>query len=59
MAKKKKKISIITATYPYGETEGFLHNEVVFLSDFFNIEIFPTTKSNISDRSETFLGFID
>jgi len=47
----KKKIAIITANYPFGNTETFLHNEILNLSNSFDIELFPMSKKNINDIS--------
>jgi glycosyltransferase involved in cell wall biosynthesis len=41
----KKKIIIISSSYPYGLKETFLHNEVLYLSKYFEIEIYPVIKS--------------
>ncbi len=45
----KSKINIISASYPFGDTETFLHNEVLFLSKYFNIELFPIIKNPIKN----------
>ncbi|MBW7941904.1 MAG: glycosyltransferase [Candidatus Kuenenia stuttgartiensis] len=42
----KKKIIIISSSYPYGLKETFLHNEVIYLSKYFDLEIFPVIKSS-------------
>ncbi len=49
MANPKKKIAIITANYPYGETESFLHNEILYLAKYFDIELYPISKNDIND----------
>ncbi|ASV28846.1 glycosyltransferase [Maribacter cobaltidurans] len=42
MKNKKKDLYIINTNYPYGKTETFLENEVVFLAPYFNkIYLFP------------------
>lgn len=38
----KKKIYIITSSFPFGKQEVFLENEVNYLSKFFNITLVPT-----------------
>ena len=40
----KRKLTVYSASYPYGSTETFLHNEIVYLSNFFHIEIYPLLK---------------
>ena len=42
----KKKIVIISASYPFGEQEVFLENEIKYLSQYFNIHIIPNIEYN-------------
>lgn len=42
----RRKIVIISSSYPFGLKETFLHNEVVYLSKYFDIEIYPVIKSS-------------
>ena len=46
----RKKLVIISSGYPFGSRETFLHNEVLFLSAHFDIEIFPIIKKNADDK---------
>ncbi|HCM21100.1 MAG TPA: hypothetical protein DIC46_10080 [Porphyromonadaceae bacterium] len=45
----KKNIAIISDSYPFGQTETFLENEIEFLSTYFNISVFPILKKNKDD----------
>jgi len=45
----KKKIILFSSSYPYGLTETFLHNEVDYLKDYFDIEIYPMLKKDDGD----------
>lgn len=45
MPTEKKKIIIVSSSYPYGLKETFLHNEVTYLAQHFEIEIYPVIKS--------------
>ena len=44
------KLFIITASYPFGSGETFLHNEILILSQHFDIKIFPIYRKNKSDQ---------
>ena len=46
----KNKLLIISVEYPYGLKETFLHTEVVFLAQYFHVEIFPIIKGAVNDK---------
>lgn len=46
----KKKLFIVSASFPYGSQEVFLENELVILSNYFDIQIAPLY-NNHSDRT--------
>jgi glycosyltransferase involved in cell wall biosynthesis len=47
---RKKSIVIFTSSFPFGQNETFLENEILFLSQKFNILLVPLIKKNISDK---------
>jgi len=46
----KKKIVIISTTYPYGSHETFLENEIKYLSEFFDIHVIPLINEKKNDE---------
>ena len=47
---KKEKIVIVSSSYPYGNVETFLENEIEYLSRHFDILVIPTKKKNRGDK---------
>ena len=45
----KKKILIISSSYPFGKHETFLENEINYLSKFFDLHVIPMYKNKESD----------